>query len=237
MALDCPPAPQGPRARLAVVTEGPQDPHPLGLGEILQVFQNERQIILQGCPLRWRKVSPSATGSHQLCSAGTLQHPGRSQAPWFALPPDPSCSLQLGDQGRAARALRHGGARLRHRPAVHPGPRRQLRLELEGQAWPAGEQALSSLPPLAPLGQKRPSFSVLSAVPETQAPPAPGSLPAHGSAVGPGAGSSKAVPAEHLPGFPTWVLPEPTGEEEEDRRPLPTRNKEGLLCLGPDELA
>lgn len=27
------------------------------------------------------------------------------------------------------------------------------------------------------------------------------------------------MPAEHLPGSSTWVLPEPTGEEEEDRRP------------------
>lgn len=26
---------------------------------------------------------------------------------------------------------------------MHPGPRWQLRLELEGQAWPAGEQALT----------------------------------------------------------------------------------------------
>lgn len=26
-------------------------------------------------------------------------------------------------------------------------------------------------------------------------------------------------------------------EEEEDRRPLPMGNKEGLLCLGPDKLA
>lgn len=55
--------------------------------------------------------------------------------------------------------------------------------------------------------------------PETQALPAPGALPARGSTVGPGAGSRKAVPAEHLPGSSTWVLPEPTGEEEEDRRP------------------
>lgn len=92
-------------------------------------------------------------------------------------------------------------------------------------------------PPPAPLGQSS-LPSRCSKLPLSQAQAAPGI-----SAVGPG----KGAPARSLLGFPTCVLPDPPREppcpreeeeeEEEVKRPLPTGNREGLLCPDSNGLA
>lgn len=173
--------PQGLRARPAVVTEGFSGPT-LGPGE--------RQVVPSAALLGWREVAPGAGGEETsgFIRPGSFCGQGRCLRPTASLCPDPSLSLQLGDQGRAACALRHGGARLGHRPAVYPGPRRQLRLELEGQAWPAGEQALAQPPPPAPLSQSS-LPSRCSMLPLSQLRLLPGI-----SAVGPGKGGASKMP-------------------------------------------